>query len=100
MNDSLTYNVNARPEILAHASLPTWLLREAGDTGSPEQVAAMVASGDCFLTLATIAEKIADSLTVDAAQAGPELDQLAQILFYMQRSYSITPKLPPQYYDK
>lgn len=87
-----TYTLAAKPIVLSHTPLaPGQLFRDYGDTGSPEHIAAMVASGDCFLTLATTVEKIAESLEPDDIINVPELEQLAATLFYMQRYYTIEP---------
>ena len=61
---------------------------------SAEEIEALVASGDCFVTLATKLDKLIQLLTNDAKTVGPEMEQLAQQLFYMQRYYKIVRKLP------
>jgi hypothetical protein len=78
----------------------TIMMHDSSTGGSPEDVAAMVASGDCFITLATTLEAIAQSLTVDAKKAGPQLEWLSSTLFYMQRHYKIESKETLDHYLK
>jgi hypothetical protein len=89
-----SYSLNASDGVISHGYGAINLFNEPGDLDTPEAIDALVASGDCFVTLATALEAINQSLTADAKTAGPQLERLASILFYMQRYYKIKSKTP------
>ncbi len=87
------YNLNPKDVILQHGrNKSARLVNDWGVMNSPSEVKALVASGDCFVTLATTIDEIAQSLTVDKDKATPQLEKLTAILVYLQRHYKITGK--------
>lgn len=67
---------------------------------SDQEIEAIVASGDCFVTIATKLDKLAQLLTGDSKVVGPEMDQVTQLLLHLQRYYSVVRKIPRQHSDR
>lgn len=80
--------------VSTHYQASVRLFHDQSDIGSAEDIAAMVASGDTFVTLATAIEEISQELPATAQAAASQLERLAVILFYMQRYYKVTRKKP------
>ncbi len=93
---SATYQFRLFDTVLTHTrwGRPQLVHDYAGDA---EEVDALVASGDCFITLATTLDKNTDLLTVDSPTIAPELQKLTRTLLYLQRHYKITRKTTPNY---
>ena len=72
----------------------TFLLNEPGINNSPQDIAAMAASGDSFITLANDLEEIIRLLPADTVKTVAELERVSEILLYMQRHYKVAPKAP------
>lgn len=67
------------------------LLHDYGDTPDGQAVDALVASGDCFITIATQL----DDLTHRAAATNADnamLEEIIRTLIYLQRHYGIVKK--------
>ena len=89
-----SYTVTAEPRILAHkdAGLPQLLGDRSEDAfREPNHVDAMAASGDCFITLATRLDKVAQGLPQDSSEQ-IELENLVKTLFYLQDNYDVVSK--------
>lgn len=58
-----------------------------------DELDALVASGDCFVTLATQLDSINHQLAT-AGSEQPELERAVRALLYLQRHYTISKKQP------
>jgi hypothetical protein len=57
------------------------------------QVEALVASGDCFITLATELDRISEALdTTDPKHTKLELEKITRILLYLQQHHKVVSK--------
>ncbi len=94
-----TYVLPVTPNLQLHGdSLPLWLgdydsvHEDNGQVGREFTVVdAIAASGDCFVTLATRLDKIAQGLSMDSAEQ-IELEHIVNDLFYLQDNWSVTAK--------
>ncbi|HTB49036.1 MAG TPA: hypothetical protein VK712_03055 [Verrucomicrobiae bacterium] len=88
------YYVKARDILLRHNDRPgrISLFNDWSNGDSPSDINALVASGDCFITLATTIEAVNNTLTVDRPIASPQLERLTAVLLYLQRHYQIRRK--------
>jgi hypothetical protein len=94
---SATYTLRLFDTVLTHQT-PWKRAKLLHDYDEKEiEIDALVASGDCFVTLATSVEKNANLLTTDTPTVGPGLEKLTSTLLYLQRHYKITRKDTPDY---
>ncbi len=81
--------------LLAHGPVGQLrFLNDLSELPSEIEVDALIASGDCFVTLATALDNLSESLTADAPTTRPQLEKLTSLLLYLQRHYSISHKRP------
>ena len=90
------YALPVTPAITNHAdfaALPAWL-GDFASVGNREfnHLDAMAASGDCFITLATQLDKIAQGLPQNSSEQ-IELENMVQVLFYLQDNWQLAVKL-------
>ncbi len=93
------YYMTAQDKLLGHGDVRqhTSLLKDWGDSDAPDsptEINALVASDDCFITLATTIESVMHALTVDKPTASPQLEKLVATLLYLQRHFRIHRKSP------
>jgi hypothetical protein len=89
--DDKAYQLQLGDSLLEHGGLPSGYVAD-NDMQTPADIQALVASGDCFITLATELDAVTEELTVDSQIAKPPLEKLTTILLYLQRHYEIHPK--------
>jgi hypothetical protein len=92
---SAAYRLRPFNYLLSHWPGRTRLLRDYGE-GTPSNVDALVASGDCFITLATVLDETSELLhtaTIDKT-VRPLLENVTRTLLYLQRHYTIVAKHP------
>lgn len=95
----LAYALPNKPYIVTHSDSNHWWLgdyaagNEADDSNIREFTAAdaVAASGDCFVTLATRIDKVAQGLPRDSAEQ-IELEYLVSELFYLQDHWDVVAK--------
>ncbi len=95
----MTYVLAVEPQLLNHGSdVPVWLgdFSPADETSDSERrefnaIDAMAASGDCFVTLATRLDKMAQGLVMDSAEQ-IELEHMVRELFYLQDHWDVIAK--------
>jgi hypothetical protein len=90
---SMAYSMHFTGSLLTHGPGRPRLLHDFIDE-SPDGIGALVASGDCFITLATTLDEIVESLGSGNNIARPQLEKLTRTLLYLQRHYKITRKTP------
>jgi hypothetical protein len=71
------------------------LLHDNDDSIDPAQVQKLVASGDGFISLATLLADTTQMMAVKPEKAGPELEKIILTLLYLQDHYEIYRKLTP-----
>lgn len=87
------YSITLGDLFTAHGQTGNGLVHDAELQLDQLQVEALVASGDCFVTLATEVDKISDMLNdIDPKHTALELEKLTRILLYLQQHYEIKPK--------
>lgn len=70
--------------------LDAGLIHDGGPQPDHLQVQALVASDDCFVTLATELDRLSDaSKTMNPRHMKLELDRLARVLIYLQQHYKV-----------
>lgn len=77
---------------LAHAGPGPLLLADSdpvADFYNRHDIEAMVASGDCFITLATTLDDCTRFLSGPETKALPQIEEIIGILFYLQRHYKV-----------
>lgn len=57
-------------------------------------VEALVASGDCFVTIATSLDDCTKLLAPTETDALPQIEKAISVLLYLQRHYKVVRKLP------
>ncbi len=77
--------------VLSHVEDRLTLLLDGVDERELNQIDAMAASGDYFITLATRLDLLAQSMPRDSAEQ-IEIENLVLTLFYLQKHYSIVAK--------
>lgn len=88
---SAVYNLRLFDTVLSHNRREkSRLLRDFEE--SEAEIDALVASGDCFITLATTLDSATDALDADAVKVSPELQKLTRTLIYLQRHYKVIRK--------
>lgn len=90
---SAMYSLSFADSLLAHGPGRSYLLHDFIDE-NPEGVGALVASGDCFITLATTIDEVTESLNTADETARPQLEKLIRTLLYLQRHYKVVRKTP------
>lgn len=66
--------------------------RFVGDSeATARDIAVLVASGDLFVTLATLLESVTDELGDVAPDSAQKLTKLTDNLLYLQRHYTVKP---------
>jgi len=83
------YNLSLIDGVLPHGPLPVRLLH---DHPEPSEIEALVASGDCHVTLATALDEATQTLPEDAETLRPELEKVIRVLLHLQRHYKLSPK--------
>jgi hypothetical protein len=93
MMPKANYSLNLNDLFTHHGLQSSGLLHDADLHLSQMQVEALVASGDCFVTLATELDNIAETLIVtDPNHTKLELEKLTRILLYLQQHYKVAQK--------
>lgn len=88
------YGLSARDRILPHGKHVDRLLHDISDHPRSKQIEALVASGDCFITLATDLDNLTEPQKADAAKPNyyAEVEKLITTLLYLQQHYKIIRK--------
>jgi hypothetical protein len=81
---------------LTHGGMRPRLLADVDSdySGRRHDVAVLVASGDCFITLATTLDDCTKHLTSEESVALPQIEQTISLLEHLQRHYQIVRKPP------
>jgi hypothetical protein len=92
MNNVLSYQLSSPINILSHYPFRQFVVR---DTESDADMLrkARIRSGDYLMTLATELESIAQQLSDVKAPEAPELERIVSELIYLERNYTISPRL-------
>jgi hypothetical protein len=90
------YRVTTRDRVLTHGRQPLQLLRDDADYDRLD-VDALVASGDCFITLATSLDDSTKFLKSADSVALPQIEKAISVLMYLQRHYRIIRKRSEYY---
>lgn len=69
-------------------------LSDLSDQPTDLEVEALVASGDCFITLATALDHLSETLEQEDHLTRPQLEKLTALLLHLQRHYTIARKHP------
>lgn len=88
---ALSYKLSAFTGLMSHGAAETLLLRDWNfdhSISSKDLVDVQVRSGDYFVTLATILDRLAGEIDTYATRA--ELENIVSDLIYLQDNYSIT----------
>jgi hypothetical protein len=86
------YESRTDDHVLNHGSSLLSLLRDDTMDYRNLEVDALVASGDCFITLATTLDDLDKSLVEGGQHFQPEIEQVVRTLLYLQRHYKVTKK--------
>lgn len=89
-----TYSISTLDVLSTHGHDITKLLHDYDNRHDNMEVDALVASGDCFATLASTLDEVSDLIEVAPDNAKPQLEQVIQTLIYMQRVYKPIRKHP------
>jgi hypothetical protein len=95
MSSQQTYHTRQQAYILDHDKRRTLPIQLLHDEASPQErmaLDALVASGDCFITLATKLDTLIEALKEADQTIQPELERLVADLLYLQRHYQIVKK--------
>ena len=80
-------------QLLHHAPSRLGLVRDFTDDDSPESIEVLVASGDCFVTLASLLDAASELAKKDLDTAIlPLLERITRTLIYLQRYYEVDRK--------
>lgn len=91
-----SYQLNKSNHLLAHSLHATTFVHDVDDDSELE-IDAMVASGDCFVMLATALDQMTgEPFTDDPELIKPQLEKHIHTLLYLQRFYEISRK-PPEF---
>jgi hypothetical protein len=93
---SIKYNITMQDQLFINDASKQRLLHDYSEDERNLEVDALVASGDCFITLATALDDIDKTLpgATEAVQTRPELERFIRTLLYLQRHYSVQKKKP------
>ncbi|MGC1177266.1 MAG: hypothetical protein WA843_04305 [Candidatus Saccharimonadales bacterium] len=83
-----TYQLRSTDTLLRHGSRLPKLLRDHPDDSDYLEIEALVASGDCLITLATEL----DGLNLTQHVAHPQVEKVIRTLLYLQRHYKLARK--------
>lgn len=87
------YSFALRDLFTNHGSNGGGLVQDVDDQPNAMLVESLVASGDCFVTLATESDKISELLTKPSNKhVSLELDKLTRMLLYLQQHYKVVKK--------
>jgi hypothetical protein len=92
-SDDRAYSLSLPVRLLSHGPARRLFVGDRADSHNLE-VDALVASGDCFVTLATVLDQLHHSLEAAADHTLPELEKVIRTLLYLQRHYTITRQHP------
>ncbi len=87
----MTYTIPASQHTITHTNDKLTLLLDGVDRRELNQIDAMAASGDYFITLATRLDLLALNMAPDSSEQ-IEIENLVLTLFYLQKHYSIIAK--------
>jgi hypothetical protein len=87
------YQIRSFDGVLAHALMPTNLLRDLDKNPDNVAIEALAASGDCFEMIASSLDQIARNLRYDDPNH-TQLEHLIRTLLYLQRHHKIIKKFP------
>ncbi len=90
------YSLRFQDQVFSDSNVPVQFVHDLDGPLTPNEIDALVASGDCFVTLATNIDEVTDLLGADATITHPQLNKLASTLLYLQRHYQIKRK-PSEY---
>jgi hypothetical protein len=96
MNASGHYTLAAQDHLLLHGGRSVRLLRDEADYDRLD-IDALVASGDCFITLATTLDDCTRFLDPKDSVALPQIEKTISLLMYLQRHYRISRKRSEYY---
>jgi hypothetical protein len=86
-----TYQLQPADSLLMHTLQWPQLLHDYDDTQHLD-IDALVASGDCFITLATVLDDSTKHLQADNVLALPQIEKTINTLLYLQRHYQVIRK--------
>ena len=92
-----TYQLTGNDCILTHGPLRPRLMRDS-DEYEHLDIEALVASGDCFITIATSLDDSLKFVKTADSMALPQIEKAISILMYLQRHYRIVRK-PSEHYQ-
>jgi hypothetical protein len=87
------YTLHPPVPLLRHHRAPVWYVNDQAEERNLE-TDALVASGDCFVTLATVLDQLHHDLAAANAATQPELEKVISTLLYLQRHYTIARQHP------
>lgn len=86
------YRYTLHDQVLIHAvSSPPQFVQDSAPDGDLD-LDALVASGDCFVALATILDQVDEALVRNGIGPQPELEKVISNLLYLQRYYRLSKK--------
>ncbi|MEK7594345.1 MAG: hypothetical protein AAB436_01755 [Patescibacteria group bacterium] len=91
---SATYRFQSTDITTDHDLDVTQLLHDYIDDSTNLDMDALVASGDCFVTLASQLDEISELMETEPEVVRPQIEQIVRTLLYMQRFYKPVRKYP------
>jgi hypothetical protein len=91
-----SYRLTAHDRLLLHGWRSARLLRDGADYDRLD-IDALVASGDCFITLATTLDDCTRFLDRKDSVALPQIEKTISLLMYLQRHYRVVRKRSEYY---
>lgn len=96
MSANTRYRLPTHDRVLTHNRQSGRLLRDTADYDRLD-IDALVASGDCFITLATSLDDSTKFLETEGSVALPQIEKAISVLMYLQRHYRIVRKRSEYY---
>ncbi len=94
MTASHTYQLKQLDTTTDHGLDLTLLFHDYVDDSANMDMDALVASGDCFVTLASQLDEITELMESEPEVVKPQLEQIVRTLLYLQRLYKPVRKYP------
>jgi len=93
MTGAAMYKMNVTDNVLSHWWVPETKVHDLGEDFEEMEIAALVASGDCFDMLASELDRVSCALPVDSLER-LRLEHTIRTLLHLQYRYKITRKNP------
>jgi hypothetical protein len=97
MTNSTSYQLVTSDAIFSHGFGGFGVVRDHEDTDKDRpdlEAEALVASGDCLISLATSLDQVTEMLADEDEVARPQIEKTISTLLYLQRRYRLVPKKP------